>query len=141
MFLVEDVMTREVVTLKPDDDLALAETIMGLGRIRHLPVATSDHKLLGLVTHRDLLRVFADAGRDRARPVWAQDVMQTGVVTTTPAASLHGALTTMMHNKYGCLPVVDGKGTLVGILTEFDLVKFAARLTHDFDALEKRARA
>ena len=38
MILVEDLMTREVVTLKPDDDLTLADTILRLGRIRHLPV-------------------------------------------------------------------------------------------------------
>lgn len=139
MYFIEDVMTRELVTLSPDDDLALAETIVQLGRIRHLPVVGPDGILLGLITHRDLLKVFADRGRLAAGPVRAKDVMQTELVTTTPKANLARALATMMHNKFGCLPVVDPAGTLVGIVTEFDLVKFAATFTRELDEIEALA--
>lgn len=137
MFLVEDVMTREVVTLKPDDDLSLAKSIFALGRVRHLPVVQDNGILMGLVTHRDLLRAFAE--RSANGKVRAADVMQRDVVTTTPKANLRKALNTMTHNKYGCLPVVDPSRVLVGIVTEYDLVKFAAHFARDFDDLEKRA--
>lgn len=140
MFLIEDVMTKDVVTLEPDDDLALTETIMGLGRIRHLPVATPDGVLVGLITHRDLLRVFADQGRAAGRPVRAKDVMRTDVVTTSARASLARGLKTMMHNKFGCLVVVDAANVIQGIVTEFDLVKFAARMTHDLDEIDRLAQ-
>ena len=140
MILVEDLMTREVVTLNPGDDLALADTILRLGRIRHLPVTDANQKLVGLITHRDLLRVFADVGRAQGKQVLARDVMNTDLVTVTPKMALGNALSTMVHNKFGCLPVVDPAGKLVGLITEADLVKFAARFARDFDALEKHAQ-
>ena len=55
---VGDFMSRELVTVKESDDLALAEQMLRLGGIRHLPVVR-DRKLLGLLTHRDLLRSAA----------------------------------------------------------------------------------
>ncbi|HTP24066.1 MAG TPA: CBS domain-containing protein, partial [Anaeromyxobacteraceae bacterium] len=52
---VGDFMSRELVTVDESDDLALAEQMLRLGGIRHLPVV-HDRKLLGLLTHGNLLR-------------------------------------------------------------------------------------
>ncbi|HEX8910363.1 MAG TPA: CBS domain-containing protein, partial [Anaeromyxobacteraceae bacterium] len=68
---VGDFMTRELVTLKESDDLALAEQMLRLGGIRHLPVVR-DGKLVGLVTQRDLLRASATHA---ARSTVAGDIM------------------------------------------------------------------
>lgn len=135
MFLVEDLMTRDLITLGPKDDLAQADTFMKRGRIRHLPVVDDAKKLLGLVTHRDLLRVFADRTRDAAMTIRAGDVMTIEVATVAPDTRLKDALTVMIDNKYGCLPVVDD-GVLVGIITEHDLMKFAASIVKDLDEVE-----
>jgi len=43
-----------VVTLTDSETLSLTERIMGMARLRHLPVVDGDGKLVGLVTHRDL---------------------------------------------------------------------------------------
>ena len=51
---VSDLMTTEVVTLTEDETLAHAQRCMARGRIRHLPV-TREGRLVGLITHRDLL--------------------------------------------------------------------------------------
>ena len=63
---VRDLMTTDVVTLTEDETLAHAQRCMARGRIRHLPVVR-DGKLVGLVTHRDLLAasfsIFHSAGR------------------------------------------------------------------------------
>ncbi|MBS1149156.1 MAG: hypothetical protein H6Q89_854 [Myxococcaceae bacterium] len=136
MFLVEDLMTRELITLKPDDNLAQADTFMNRGRIRHLPVVNSAGKLVGLVTHRDLLKVFADRSREGAMEVRAGDVMTTGVSTVGPHTRLTAALKLMIDNKYGCLPVVDATDVLVGLITQFDLIKFAAHFVRDLDEVE-----
>ena len=54
---VRDVMTPEVTTLKQNDKLTLADDIMHLGRIRHLPVLDDDgQQVVGLVSQRDLFR-------------------------------------------------------------------------------------
>jgi CBS domain-containing protein len=139
MFLVEDLMTRELITLKPDDNLAQADTFMNRGRIRHLPVVDSAGRLVGLVTHRDLLKVFADRTREGAMEVRAGDVMTTGVATVTPQTRLIDALNLMIENKYGCLPALDVDGKLVGLITQFDLMKFAAHFVRDLDEVEQVA--
>ncbi len=139
MFLVEDLMTRDLITLKPDDNLAQADTFMNRGRIRHLPVVDSQGKLVGLVTHRDLLKVFADRTREGAMTVRAGDVMTTGVATVTPQTRLIEALKLMIDNKYGCLPALDEGGQLVGLITQFDLMKFAAHFVRDLDEVERVA--
>ena len=139
MFLVEDLMTRELITLKPDDNLAQADTFMNRGRIRHLPVVDGIGRLVGLVTHRDLLKVFADRTREGAMTVLAGDVMTTGVATVTPETRLIDALNLMIENKYGCLPALDQKGVLVGLITQFDLMKFAAHFVRDLDEVEQVA--
>ena len=53
---VRDVMTREVATLERNDKLATADSVMRLGRIRHMPVLDEDGRLAGLVSQRDLFR-------------------------------------------------------------------------------------
>lgn len=140
MFLVEDLMTRELITLQPEDDLAQADTFMKRGRIRHLPVVDAKNRLVGLVTHRDLLRIYADRTREGAMAVRAGEVMTTGVATVTAHTRLTAALNLMIHNKYGCLPAVDKDGVLVGLITQFDLMKFAAHLVRDLDEVENVAR-
>lgn len=129
MLTVGDFMTRELVTVKEADDLALAESMLRLGGIRHLPVVR-DGKLSGLVTQRDLLR--SAALRDHKTAV-ASDIMVREVVTVRTGTSLVQAARVMLANKFGCLPVTEEDGRLVGIITESDFVRFAADVVQDLD--------
>jgi len=126
---VGDFMTRELVTLKETDDLALAEQMLRLGGIRHLPVV-SEGKLVGLVTQRDLLR--ASATRP-ARTTLASEIMVRQPVAVSPATSLVHAARAMLEKKFGCLPVCGEDGMLLGIITESDFVRFAADMVQDLD--------
>jgi CBS domain-containing membrane protein len=132
---VRDVMTADPTTLKRNDKLTLADDIMRLGRVRHLPVVDDDDQtLVGIVTQRDLFRdALAQAlgyGRHAQRKILdtlsVKDVMNTSVITTTPDTSLVEAARILTERKIGCLPVVDA-GRLVGILTEGDFVALVAR--------------
>jgi CBS domain-containing membrane protein len=132
---VRDVMTADPTTLKRNDKLTLAEDIMRLGRVRHLPVLDDDEqRLVGIVTQRDLFRdALAHAlgyGKPAQRKILdtlaVKDVMATEVVTIRPDASLVYAARVLTERKIGCLPVVDD-GRLVGILTEGDFVALIAR--------------
>lgn len=141
MYTVRDVMTREVVTLQEEDDLALADRILGLGKIRHLPVERNG-RLVGLITHRDLLRAFAAARGRPARSIPARELMTRDIVTVSPDAALRRAAQVMLRQKLGCLPVISEEGRLVGILTESDLVRFAMDLVAELDhAAESLSRA
>ncbi len=130
MITVADFMTRELVTMKESDDLALAESILRLGGIRHLPVVR-DRKLVGLVTQRDLLRAGTSGGASRERP--ALEIMTKEPTAVDPRTPLVQAARLMLRHKYGCLPVCEEDGTLVGIITESDFVRFAADVVQDLD--------
>lgn len=126
---VGDFMTRELVVLQESDDLALAEKMLRLGGIRHLPVVREGH-LVGLLTHRDLLR--AAASHAAARTV-ASEVMTRDPVSVRPTTSLVQAARLMLSKKFGCLPVCEEDGKLIGIITESDFVRFAADMVQDLD--------
>lgn len=132
---VRDAMTSEVTTLKRNDKLSLADDIMHLGRIRHLPVLDDDgQELVGIVTQRDLFRgALAKAlgyGQSAQRKIMdtllVKEVMGTDVITTRPDTPLVEAARVLVERKIGCLPVVED-GHLIGILTEGDFVAMVAR--------------
>ena len=132
--LVRDVMTREVATLNRNDELSLADDVMRLGRIRHLPVVDeSTGEVAGVISQRDLFagalaRAFgygSVAQRRVLKTIVVKEVMTTEVVTATPDMSLRDAARLMLERKIGCLVVVED-GKLVGILTESDFVALAA---------------
>ena len=139
MKTVGELMTRDLVTLKETQNLALADELLRLHRIRHLPVVR-EGKLVGLITHRDLLKAASLKGLDPARqPSWAADIMNREVKTVRPETSLREAVKVMLDNKFGCLPVVSDNGALLGILTEADLVRYAQQLIGDLDRLSEAA--
>src|SRR5450759_2382861 len=88
---VDEIMVKEVATLDVNDELSLANDIMRLGRIRHLPVVDGT-RLVGIVSERDLFRSsLAQAlgyatkdTRDLMKNLHIKDVMVTGVITIPP---------------------------------------------------------
>lgn len=132
---VRDLMSAEVTTLRRNDKLAIADDVMRLGRIRHLPVLDDDEReLVGIVSQRDLFRsALARAlgyGQHAQQKLLdlllVKEVMTSDVLTIRPDATLEEAARTMLERKVGCLPVVEA-GRLVGILTEADFVRLAIR--------------
>jgi len=133
---VVDLMTREVATLKQNDKLSVAEDVMRLGRIRHLPVVDDDDesKVVGIVSLRDLFRgslanalgYGVRAQQKLLDAIVVKEVMTTKLLTTTPETPLQDAAKLMLERKLGALPVLE-KGRLVGILTESDFVGMVAR--------------
>jgi CBS domain-containing protein len=139
MISVADFMTKDLVTVRETDDIALAESLLRLAGIRHLPVV-SGGKLVGILTQRDILR-SGTAGQALARDVPVLDAMTRDPVTVRPGTSLAQAARTMLDRKFGCLPVCDDEGTLVGIVTEADFVRFAADVVRDLDLVAEAVRA
>jgi CBS-domain-containing membrane protein len=129
------IMSSPVVTFFEEQTLPLADDVMRFKHLRHLPVVDDELRLVGLVTHRDLLRaqistmtgLTDDQRRAREEEVTIRQIMTRDVWTVTPntLASVAGA--TLADHQYGCLPVVDHAHRLVGILTEHDFLRFAIR--------------
>jgi CBS domain-containing protein len=127
---VRDLMTHEVTTLKRNDKLSIADDVMQLGRIRHLPVLDEDEQLVGIVSQRDLFRgalaralgYGAHAQQKLLGQLLVKEVMTNDPLTIAPDAPLTDAARIMLERKIGALVVVES-GRLVGILTESDFLK------------------
>ncbi len=133
--LVRDLMTRDPYTVTPDASLKRLQDLMDEGHLRHVPVVDEEENLVGLVTHRDVLRGLPDQvkemplsyQREHLARTPVDELMNKSVETTEPETPLIEAAQVMLENKFGCLPVVEGS-RLVGILTESDFVRWVAEV-------------
>jgi CBS domain-containing protein len=130
---VRDIMSTNLETLEEDENLEIVEYVMEKGSIRHLPVV-KDKRLVGLVTHRDLMRaqvsslaeMTPEEAADFRFSVTVRDIMATRVTTISPDATVLEAAKILQESKFGCLPVVQD-GELVGIVTEADFIGIVIR--------------
>jgi CBS domain-containing membrane protein len=130
---VKALMTTEVSTLGRNDTLDVADDLMTLERIRHLPVL-DEGQVVGVVSQRDLFRSALavalgygeNAQKKLLRTIRVKEVMHEPAITVSPDATAKEAIRLMLAHKIGCLPVVAGH-TLMGIVTETDILRFVVR--------------
>jgi len=126
---VRDKMSRNVITITPDQSLRMARERMRKHGIRRLPVV-KDGQLVGMVTDRDVRQAWASPATSLSTHellylldrVTVQEVMTPKVLTVTPDTPLVEAARLLHDHKIGGLPVVDGRA-VVGIITEMDLLE------------------
>lgn len=121
-------MTTDLFTVNQGELVDLVACLMDWEHIRHVPVEDEQHRLVGLVSHRILLRMMAQGkGTDPDNPVPVSEVMHRDVITVSPETPTLEAIALMKKHKIGCLPVVR-KDRLVGIVTERDFVAISGQL-------------
>ena len=120
-------MTQDLFTVRPDDIVDFAATLMDWRHVRHVPVEDGDGRLVGLVSHRSLLRLFAQGRAGGDKKVTVGEIMDTEPVTVHPDTRTVEAIRTMRNQRLSCLPVIRDE-KLVGIVTEHDFIKVASRL-------------
>jgi CBS domain-containing protein/gamma-glutamyl:cysteine ligase YbdK (ATP-grasp superfamily) len=131
-------MTSDLFTLRPDDLVDLAASVMDWRHIRHVPVEDEVGRLVGLVTHRDILRLLARGiARAGGGAVAVRQIMKVNPVTVAPSTPTLDAVELMRAHGVGCLPVVEN-GVLVGIVTAKDFLDASAKLFKE--RLESSAR-
>lgn len=117
-----DLMTRDLITARPGESLAHAHKAMAQSKVRHLPVLDDSGALVGILSERDLLAHGKSGGR-------ISDHMRSDVKVVHPDSPAHEAAYLILRHRIGCVPVVDGDGRLVGLVSESDLVRAAYVLT------------
>jgi len=139
---VQEIMTKQVICLEPQDNLARAIEILHTEEFRHIPIMDEQAKFVGLVSDRDILRNLPFAGRRPpshpkrfrehlfATDSWTkslqlplESIMVRKVLHILPGCSVCEAAEILYRKKISCLPVVDEQEKLRGIVTVTDLLR------------------
>ena len=126
---VGQLMTTDLFTVNEHDVVDLVAYVMSWKHIRHVPVEDDQHRLVGIVTHRALLRLVSEGlanGHTGSIPVGR--IMHRGAITVRPETPVLEAIELMKRHEVSGLPVIGDDERLVGILTERDLTRFAGQL-------------
>ncbi|NIS60949.1 MAG: CBS domain-containing protein [Proteobacteria bacterium] len=126
---VKDIMVEDLATHRLNDELSLADDIMQLGRIGHLPVV-EEGRLVGIINQRDLFKASLasamgygeKAKREFMKTAVVKEVMVNEVITISPESSIEEAGKVMLAKGIGCLPVVE-EGNLIGLIMETDILR------------------
>lgn len=127
---VAELMSRDTLTLQPDQSVADAVSLLANRSIHHVLVVDDENRLHGVISDRDVLRALART------PDWNQkrvsEIMTEEAVTVGPDTLLSAAVRAMLAMRINCLPVVGADERVCGILTSTDLLnvyeKIQARL-------------
>lgn len=129
-------MARQLLTVTPDTPVEAAAKAMAKHRVRHLLVVAADdeRQLVGIVSSHDLY-LAAESGMNPFSPRAVDptgrrvgEIMTAHPLTIASSTPLAEAARLLRDKKFGCLPVVD-HGTLVGVLTEHDILRAFVRWT------------
>lgn len=123
-------MTKELVTVHPDDTMDMVRDIFETNNFHHVPVVR-DEVLVGIISTREVLQLTRNIGTkydkkiddDYLTSILAGEVMSTELVTLSPGDSLYKAIEKFNQGYFHSLPVVY-EGKLVGLVTSTDLMRF-----------------
>jgi CBS domain-containing protein len=126
---ISELMTRNPCTVTPDTPVSEAARLMKEEDVGIVPVvervggAETRGRLVGVVTDRDIAIRHVAEGRATDAPV--RDVMSGGVKTATPDDSVETVMELMGREQVRRIPVVDERGSLVGVVSQADLARKA----------------
>ncbi len=127
---VEQFMAVDLFTVRPEDIVDLAANFMHWRHVRHVPVEDDAGRLIGIVSHRDLIELFAHGKSGASPPLVIRDIMKTDLITIAPDTPTLEALDLMREHNIGCLPVIKNK-RLVGLITAHDFLTVSSKLLEE----------
>ena len=127
---ISELMTKNPHTVTPDTPVSEAARLMKEEDVGIVPVvervggAETRGRLIGVITDRDIAVRHVAEGRSADTPV--RDVMSGGVKTAGPDDSVDSVMTLMGSEQVRRVPVVDERGSLVGMVSQADLARKAS---------------
>ncbi|MHB9094667.1 MAG: CBS domain-containing protein [Eubacteriales bacterium] len=137
---IKAIMSSNVISITPDDDVKRAATLICLKKISGIPVVDGSGKLIGMISEKDVLRAiyptyqelfenpeefkaYADLRRryGETTNLKVSEVYNKRVITVGPDTSLLNALSLMITKRVRRLPVVDSDGKIIGIVSQGDI--------------------
>ena len=132
---VEDYMTTDLFTVHEEESVEFVARLMDWQKIRHVLVEDEQHRLVGLVSHRTLLRHMAERKERPEGGVPVSEIMVGEPISVSPDRPTPEAVELMREHEIGALPVVR-EDRLVGIITEQDFIEIAGNLLDETLGLE-----
>jgi CBS domain-containing protein len=122
--VVADIMSRPVLTVEITETLWDAWQLLFVSGLRHLVVLNADGSALGVLSDRNVLAEVPATVEHLSRRHVADVLAQVPLVYVHPGDSPIHAADVMTANMVEAVPVVDDDGRLIGIVTEFDIVRW-----------------
>jgi CBS domain-containing protein len=128
---ISEIMSKNPRSVSPDTPVSEAARVMKEEDVGLVPVvervggAETRGRLVGVVTDRDIAIRHVAEGRAADSPVG--DVMSGGVKTCGPDDSVEDAMALMGREQVRRLPIVDERGSLVGVVAQADLVRMSGK--------------
>ena len=127
---VENIMSKNVVTVNMNDSLIIVKEIFDNTRFHHLLV-TESGKLFGIISDRDLLKTISPNIGTASETSWdtetlnqkAHQIMTRELVTLKPDAQINSAIHIFNHHNISCIPIINDENEPVGILGWRDILK------------------
>ena len=119
---VATIMTSGPTTTSPEASLDQALETMSAGTFRHLPVVDDGGNLVGILSEKDCLRLFANAAFNQLPGGDVQHYMSTELTTIEPDADIFRAAGVFLQNTYHRLPVLEND-KLIGLISRRDVLE------------------
>jgi CBS domain-containing protein/ribosomal protein S27AE len=132
---VSDIMTRELITIKPDVDLFECAKIMVRKRTRSIPIVNKK-EFAGFISTKDILWAMVKKTKEDLSKIRAIDISPKKITTIKPDATIGEAIAKMRKTKFDRLPVVQKK-ELVGIITTKDILNFHPEIYPELEEFAK----
>ncbi len=133
--IVSDVMTRDPITVKPDENLLNCARRMVKKKVGSV-LLKDKKKLVGIVAERDILWALVKKSKDDLKNIKAKDISPKKIITTKPKATLKEAMSKMKKSKLKKLPVIDNN-ELIGIITIRDILSFNPEFYPELEEFSK----
>ncbi len=135
-----DIMAAAVVSVNPEVPLAEVVDVMSRSRVSGVPVVDGERRVLGVISEKDILAQLVGEKTDNfmallaqclrskgcvampVRKLTAREVMTAPAITVSEVATLVDIAAMLTQRQINRLPVTDGEGCLVGIITRSDIV-------------------
>lgn len=126
---IKEIMSTDLITVNPDDNILYAYELLRDNRIRQLPVCNNG-TIIGIITDRDIRQALGmnycgciktEINKEDAECKRIKDYMTTNITTITTETPIEAAVTLIKNKKIGSLPVCNKENKLIGIITITDI--------------------
>jgi acetoin utilization protein AcuB len=139
---LKEIMTENVISLPVEAHFSEVARQMMDNKVRHLPILNKNKEVVGIISQRDLYKIQSPRLREDGTmyydPAMLDNIILRVVMTQDPVTltlddSAAKAVIKMIDHHCGCVPVVDHKNVLCGIITRVDLLRIAAQIIKEGD--------